>query len=127
MTSGPSEKGPNMNRVSSMLVVSSPLPAMDVLPGKAQHRRNTDRKQTLLTCGLKQQQQQTNQKTPKPWWVTDTIQEELKSQAIVQSAYAASKPGGSWDILLTVAQRASADQTLLEEHKAGNSERLMET
>lgn len=56
MTSGPSEKGPNVNRVSSMLVVSSPLPAMDVLPGKAQHRRNTDRKQTLLTCGLKQQQ-----------------------------------------------------------------------
>ena len=110
-----------------MLVVSSPLPAMDVLPGKAQHRRNTDRKQTLLTCGLKQQQQQqqqqqqeeTNQKTPKPSWATDAIQEELKSQAIVQSAYAASKPGGSWDILLTVAQRASADQTLLEEHKAG--------
>lgn len=109
-----------------MLVVSSPLPAMDVLPGKAQHRRNEDRKQTPLTCGLKQQQQ-TNKKTPKPQWVTDPIKEELKSQAIVQSAYAASKPGGSWDILLTVAQRASADQTLLEEHEAGNSERFMET
>lgn len=67
------------------------------------------------------------QKTPKPWWVTDTIKEELKSQAIVQSAYAACKPGGSWDILLTVAQRASADQTLLEEHRVGNRERLMET
>lgn len=62
MTSGPSQKGPTMNRVSSMLVVSSPLPAMDVLPGKAQHRRNKDRKQTLLTCGLKQQ---TNKQTKK--------------------------------------------------------------
>lgn len=92
-----------------MLVVSSPLPAMDVLPGKAQHRRNTDRKQTLLTCGLKQQQtnKQTNPKTPKPCWVTDTMQEELKSQATVQSAYAASKPGGSGDILLTVAESFS--------------------
>lgn len=35
MTSGPSGKGPSVNRVSSMLVVLGPLPAMDMLPGNA--------------------------------------------------------------------------------------------
>lgn len=34
-TSGLSREGPTCNRVSSMLVVSYPLPAMDILPGKA--------------------------------------------------------------------------------------------
>ena len=69
MTSGPSGKGPSVNRVSSMLVVLGPLPAMDMLPGNAEHRRTKKTKHLSLVVFKKKQTK------TKPWEVTDTVKE----------------------------------------------------